>query len=139
MCLSSTRVRLPSLTILVVKLMDDGNSYLPLVYFNDFWMLQDNLQTINQTTPTLALSLSFSEIPMWKMQMYAQFTESLNMQNTMMGVSSSETDEIKRMFLETNAWLLGLTMIVSLLHSVFDFLAFKNDIAFWNKRKTMEV
>jgi hypothetical protein len=29
-------------------------------------------------------------------------------------------------------------MVVSLLHSVFDFLAFKNDIAFWNKRKTMD-
>ncbi|KAK8492140.1 hypothetical protein V6N11_082297 [Hibiscus sabdariffa] len=29
-------------------------------------------------------------------------------------------------------------MIVSLLHSVFDFLAFKNDIQFWNKNKSME-
>jgi hypothetical protein len=91
-------------------------------------MMQDNLQMINDTTSTLNLTLSFSEIPMWKMQMYAQFSESLKMQNTMMGVASSETDEIKRLFLETNIWLLGLTMVVSLLHSVFDFLAFKNDI-----------
>jgi hypothetical protein len=37
--------------------------------------------------------------------MYAQFTESLNMQNTMMGVASSETDEIKRMFLEVHCEL----------------------------------
>ncbi|XP_020259566.1 CLPTM1-like membrane protein cnrB isoform X2 [Asparagus officinalis] len=29
-------------------------------------------------------------------------------------------------------------MVVSLLHSVFDFLAFKNDIQFWNKNKSME-
>jgi hypothetical protein len=55
----------PFLYLLVVKLVDEGNSYLPLVYFNDFWMMQDNLQMINETTPKLNLSLSFSEIPMW--------------------------------------------------------------------------
>ena len=31
-----------------------------------------------------------------------------------------------------------LTMIVSLVHSVFEFLAFKNDIQFWKSRKTLE-
>jgi hypothetical protein len=49
-----------------------------------------------------------------------------------------ETDELKRVFLEGNPYLLGLTMVVSLLHSLFDFLAFKNDIQFWNKNKSME-
>ncbi|KAL7232742.1 hypothetical protein ACSBR2_010700 [Camellia fascicularis] len=29
-------------------------------------------------------------------------------------------------------------MIVSVFHSIFDFLAFKNDIRFWNKNKSME-
>ncbi|KAL5075034.1 hypothetical protein RYX36_014018 [Vicia faba] len=43
-----------------------------------------------------------------------------------------------RVFLEGNPYLLGITMVVSLLHSVFDFLAFKNDIQFWNKNKSME-
>lgn len=32
----------------------------------------------------------------------------------------------QRVFLEGNPYLLGITMVVSLLHSVFDFLAFKN-------------
>ncbi|RLM65051.1 hypothetical protein C2845_PM16G08420 [Panicum miliaceum] len=49
-----------------------------------------------------------------------------------------EADELKRVFLEGNPYLLGLTMVVSLLHSLFDFLAFKNDIQFWNKNKSME-
>ncbi len=30
------------------------------------------------------------------------------------------------MLLDTNAWLLVLTAVVSVLHMVFDFLAFKN-------------
>lgn len=32
----------------------------------------------------------------------------------------------QRVFLEGNPYLLAITMVVSLLHSVFDFLAFKN-------------
>ena len=37
-------------------------------------------------------------------------------------------------FLETNIYLLVLTFVVSIVHSVFEFLAFKNDIQFWNKK-----
>ncbi|KAK4394288.1 Cleft lip and palate transmembrane protein 1 [Sesamum angolense] len=43
-----------------------------------------------------------------------------------------------RVFLEGNPYLLAVTMVVSVLHSIFDFLAFKNDIQFWNKNKSME-
>ena len=53
-------------------------------------------------------------------------------------VQDGESDELKRVFLEGNPYLLGLTTIVSLLHSVFDMLAFKNDIGFWKNNKSME-
>lgn len=46
--------------------------------------------------------------------------------------------QMKRIFLEGNPYLLALTMAVSMLHSVFDFLAFKNDIGFWRENKSME-
>ena len=42
-----------------------------------------------------------------------------------------DTDEFKRILLETNPVLLGVTGTVSMLHMVFDILAFKNDIEFW--------
>jgi hypothetical protein len=34
----------------------------------------------------------------------------------------------QRALLETNPYLLALTMVVSILHMIFDFLAFKNGI-----------
>ncbi|XP_028121632.1 CLPTM1-like membrane protein cnrB isoform X1 [Camellia sinensis] len=49
-----------------------------------------------------------------------------------------EANELKRVFLEGNPDLLVITMIVSVFHSIFDFLAFKNDIQFWNKNKSMD-
>ena len=42
------------------------------------------------------------------------------------GDAHAEFDEIKRMFSETSPILLGVTMTVSILHSIFEFLAFKN-------------
>lgn len=44
---------------------------------------------------------------------------------------------IRETLLETSPWLLVLTMIVSLLHSLFDILAFRNDINFWKNKKNM--
>jgi hypothetical protein len=40
--------------------------------------------------------------------------------------SVGEMDSFKRMLLDTNPYVLALTFVVTLLHSVFDFLAFKN-------------
>jgi hypothetical protein len=116
----------------------DGLNYFPFFYVNDFWMLQENLMPINQSVHQLNLSLTFTNIQLWKFQLYTQFEESFRIQNDVMGVASHETDELKRMFLETNPILLIITLVVSLLHSFFDFLAFKNDIEFWKNRKHLE-
>ena len=63
--------------------------------------------------------------------------ESMNFQLTM-GSSKKDIDNTKKMLVETNPYLLGVTAIVTLLHTVFDFLAFKNDISFWKNKKSME-
>jgi hypothetical protein len=41
------------------------------------------------------------------------------------------------MLLDTDPWLLGLTAAISMLHSAFDFLAFKSDVQFWRQAKSM--
>lgn len=52
--------------------------------------------------------------------------------------SDDDQDTIKQALLETNPYLLAVTVLVSLAHTVFEFLAFKNDIQFWRTRKSME-
>ncbi|KAF6773269.1 hypothetical protein AHF37_07330 [Paragonimus kellicotti] len=39
---------------------------------------------------------------------------------------------------ETNPYLLALTVVVSIVHSIFELLAFKNDIQFWKSRESLE-
>lgn len=49
-----------------------------------------------------------------------------------------DLDEMKRIWMETDPILLSVTMIVSLLHSLFEILAFKSDISFWKDKDSME-
>jgi hypothetical protein len=78
---------------------------------------------------------------MWRFQMMVQMDDSFRMQKTLFGgnsASETEIDQIKQMLFDTNPYLLALTFGVSILHSIFDFLAFKNDIQFWKDRRSLE-
>jgi hypothetical protein len=52
--------------------------------------------------------------------------------------TESDADELKRVLLEGNPYFLAVTFAVSILHSLFDVLAFKNDIGFWRNKKSVE-
>ena len=117
------------------------NFYYPVVYVNDYWNYFTDYMPINETTPELEYEITYSPISMFKWQLY--ISQSMRSQwNQYLGDttehSDQEQDMIKRTLRETNPYLLGLTMIVSLVHSVFEFLAFKNDIQFWKTRKSLE-
>ncbi|RUS30264.1 LOW QUALITY PROTEIN: hypothetical protein BC938DRAFT_479641 [Jimgerdemannia flammicorona] len=109
---------------------------------------------------TLPLTIIISPLSYFKFQIYAGFAQSIEQQqaSAMGGATAGEMDEVKRMLLETNPILLGTTIVVSLFHSLFEFLAFKNgmricflsgpysqytnsciipDITFWNKKQDM--
>ncbi|ONM62732.1 Transmembrane CLPTM1 family protein [Zea mays] len=112
--------------------------YYPTVFFNEFWLLRDKLIALNESVKELPLNLEVGPISMTKWQFFLQIEQSFQVHRSYGSMLEGEADELKRVFLEGNPYLLGLTMIVSLLHSLFDFLAFKNDIQFWNKNKSME-
>lgn len=54
------------------------------------------------------------------------------------GEEDGGTDMLRNMLLDTNPILLAITGIVSVLHTVFDILAFKNDVKFFRNKKSME-
>lgn len=59
---------------------------------------------------------------------------SFDAQTAQAGGTGAEMDEIKHMLLETNPWLLGTTILVTILHMVFEFLAFSSDVQHWRKK-----
>eukprot|EP01028_Stygiella_incarcerata_P007809 TRINITY_DN3268_c0_g1_i1.p1 TRINITY_DN3268_c0_g1~~TRINITY_DN3268_c0_g1_i1.p1 ORF type:complete len:645 (-),score=165.46 TRINITY_DN3268_c0_g1_i1:41-1975(-) len=117
--------------------------YFPVVLFNDFFTIKDDYFLLNATDNGVATEISPFEVNMWaisswKMQVYAQIHQYFNMQAQMGMGDEDEAEIIKKMVLDNNPWYLGLTMIVSTLHSIFDFLAFKNDVSFFKNTKTMK-
>jgi hypothetical protein len=117
--------------------IDEEQRYLPVLYIDEFWLMREHLQAINETTTNLTVLMTYNPIAMWKWQIQVQMEQSLAMQENF-GGTQGEGEEFKRMLTDTNPYLLGLTFVISILHSIFDFLAFKNDIAFWKNNKSME-
>ncbi|KAL9391650.1 hypothetical protein Peur_015570 [Populus x canadensis] len=115
-----------------------SGNYFPTIFFNEFWLLRDKLIALNETVTELTLNLEVGPIGMTKWQLFMQIDQSFQVHRSYGSMLEGEADELKRVFLEGNPYLLVITMVVSMLHSVFDFLAFKNDIQFWNKNKSME-
>ena len=124
-----------------ITFLPGENFYKPVLYINDYWNYVSDYMPINETTPQLEYHITFAPISMFRWQMY--ISQNMRSQwNQYLGDSVEQSDQeqdmLKRTLQETNPYLLGLTMIVSLVHSVFEFLAFKNDIQFWKSRKTLE-
>jgi len=110
--------------------------YYPVVYMNSFWTMRGDYYPVNDTITSLPLHLSYYPISLMKWTMLSQMEDSLTMQDSLGGVEG-ESDSFKEMIRDTNPWFLGLTATVSVLHSIFDFMAFKNDIKFWKERDTL--
>ncbi|KAJ7246568.1 cleft lip and palate associated transmembrane protein [Mycena haematopus] len=126
---------------LLPNVRDDSGTrgfYKPIVFPNEFWHLRSHYVELNETTPTLPLQIVFQPMSFMKFQIYASmshgFKEASKNQG---GAAGAELDEVKRMLLETNPWFLGLTGLVSLLHVVFEMLAFKSDVSHWRQKKEM--
>lgn len=109
----------------------ESGDYYPIIYYNQFWMLTKHYIEINETVSTLPLKMSYSHISFWKWHMQNQLEDQWKMQQRLGAGTEEETDVFRETIAETNPWLLGLTAVVSILHMLFDFLAFKNDVNFW--------
>jgi len=118
-------------------------NYYPIIFFNDYWNLNKDYWVMNETVTEFNLTLTFNHLSMFKWQMYAaQSVKNKWMMGALSEAVGDESDEdqdaLKEAMLDTNPYLLGATIVVTLLHSVFEFLAFKNDIQFWRTRDNLE-
>ena len=107
--------------------------YYPPMFPNDFWLLRENLLPINESSNTLPLYVNYQAISNMKFQVFAAMTQSFEQAAQQQG-TGAEMDEVKRMLTETNPWLLITTAIVTVLHMLFEFLAFSSDVSHWRKK-----
>lgn len=111
---------------------DSNGNYYPILWVNEFWLLKENLLALNDTVKELTLDMAFEPLSLFKFAMYSQFSQAMAQQNSMLGLGTSSeeddtgADEFKYMLIDNSPWFLALTFAISMLHMVFDMLAFKN-------------
>lgn len=104
----------------------------PTVFPNDFWLLKEHMHPINDSVTELPLHINLYHQSWFKFQILASMADSFDKQQG--GVTGGEVDMIKTMLLETNPWFLAITIIVSMLHSLFEFLAFSSEVRHWKNK-----
>lgn len=106
----------------------------PILYPSDFWLLRENMFPINDTVKTVSLHVNYHAISNMKFGIFSSMSASLEQQAQNPTSGAVDMDEVKRMLIETSPWLLASTAIVTVLHMLFEFLAFSSDIGHWRKK-----
>ncbi|KAI8640032.1 cleft lip and palate transmembrane protein 1-domain-containing protein [Parasitella parasitica] len=109
--------------------------YRPVIFPNDFWHIKKDAFPINDTADALPLTVNLETINVWKFNVYAVLASNRLLENEkqvnseMLGENFSVVDQ---------SFMFTITLITCLMHVVFEFLAFKNDIWFY-KAKTNRI
>jgi len=117
--------------------------YYPVFYLNTFWQLRSQMTELNDTVTEVPLKIQLYNLVNWKYSILSSIDDGIKQQQQQAafgapsptGGDGSEMEKFKEILLDTNSYLLGTTFVVSILHMVFEGLAFKSDIAHWRKKK----
>ena len=113
-----------------------GLYHVPVLHVDEIGLTSDKYLELNDTVASLPLQLSFSPMSPARHRMMAHFQQALEGQKEF-GFADSDIDDVRRLISDTSIYLLAVTLLASVLHLFFEFLAFKSDINFWRKNKSL--
>eukprot|EP00477_Mikrocytos_mackini_P002057 GAHX01002251.1.p1 GENE.GAHX01002251.1~~GAHX01002251.1.p1 ORF type:complete len:572 (-),score=88.98 GAHX01002251.1:34-1749(-) len=122
--------------------------YDPFFYIDKFWVFDDDYLLIHPSQKTMPLKIAFSPIGPYWLQLQTgldnQWRSKTNVRtntgktNALGELGSDDLEQFKRMIGDNNLYVLIITFIVTVLHSIFEFMAFKHDIKFWNNIEALQ-
>mmetsp|Transcript_46588 Transcript_46588/g.105275 ORF Transcript_46588/g.105275 Transcript_46588/m.105275 type:complete len:389 (-) Transcript_46588:521-1687(-) len=113
-----------------------GLFHKPLLHVDELGLTSDKYLGLNESTGSLPLKLSFSPMAPARHRLMSHFQQALESQKDL-GFADSDIDDVRRLISDTSVYLLAVTLVASVLHLLFEFLAFKSDINFWRKNKSL--
>ncbi|XP_014211927.1 cleft lip and palate transmembrane protein 1-like protein [Copidosoma floridanum] len=111
-------------------------TFLPLLTGNFLHTKNKDLIKILPTSHNLNMTITYNPISYGKLRLILHL-EAAMMDLKKIGFTDKDTDEVKSIFADTNLYLLAGTIVVSGMHLLFDFLAFKSDILFWRNKNDL--
>ncbi len=133
-----------------LRLVLDSNSYIrpdpsygshvPHVFFDETLLLRRHLRplSLNTSLPDPAIKLRFTPTSVGAHRLLAQVSMALQQTKQSGLISEEDLDEVVALLSPDRLYVLILTYVVSMLHTLFAALAFKNDISFWRAPGSMQ-
>lgn len=117
--------------------------YFPILWANTFWQLRSHMTELNETVKELPINIHLKNENNWLFSMMQSIDHNVKENSARAargeklpgGGDGSEFEVIKEVLIDSNIYLLGTTAVVSILHMIFEMLAFKNDVSHWRKKK----
>lgn len=110
--------------------------YKPPIHVDEIGLTSDKYIPLNRTVLILPLKLSYAPMSLERWLLMSTMEQSLSDQKQI-GFTDKDIDDVRRLISDTSVYLLGITILASLLHLFFEFLAFQSDIQFWNDNKSL--
>ena len=109
----------------------------PHIYFEELFFHDNQYRLISERNKNLTTTFKFMPIGVGTYRGLQVLEQTIQHLRTAFKLSKVETDEVLLLLSPDNLYILALTYTVSLLHSVFAFMAFKNEISFWRSSASM--
>ncbi|CAK6967571.1 lipid scramblase CLPTM1L-like [Scomber scombrus] len=129
---------LPSDVRRYMRVSQDGRQmmYLPLLLVNELSFRVRDLMEISSSTVQLPLTVSYEGISLRSFRFWVHLQDVVYSLRQF-GFTEENIDEIKETLVGSNLYLLVLTALITALQLICEFLALKNDISSWRKKKSM--
>ncbi len=111
--------------------------YAPPIHVDEIGLTSDMYMPLNDSVHHLPLHISVGSTSMPRWQLLRRLDESMKHVEDTLGSQKKDTDEMRRLITDTKVSTLVLTLIASSLHMLFELLAFKSDVSFWKKNKSL--
>ncbi|XP_013188755.2 lipid scramblase CLPTM1L [Amyelois transitella] len=113
-----------------------GGKFLPIIQHNVLKSRISNLQLLNISTTDVNMTVSVAPTSYGSLRLALHVRLALEQLNVL-GFSAKDIDDVKGIFADTNLYLLSATVLIASCHLLFDFLAFKNDVSFWRRKRSL--
>ncbi|XP_074510261.1 lipid scramblase CLPTM1L-like [Sebastes fasciatus] len=129
---------LPSDVRRYMRVSQDGRQmiYLPLLLVNELNFRVRDLLEISSSTVQLPLTVFYEGISLRGFRFWVHLQDVVYSLRQF-GFTEENVDEIKETLVGSNLYLLVLTALITALQLICEFLALKNDVSSWRKKKSM--
>ncbi|KAJ8736534.1 hypothetical protein PYW08_007190 [Mythimna loreyi] len=113
-----------------------NGKFLPILQHNVLKSRLSHYQLLNTSSTEVNITVNVSPTSYGSLRLALHVRLALE-QLFSLGFSEKDVDDVKGIFADTNLYLLSATVLIASCHLLFDFLAFKNDVSFWRRKRSL--